>query len=137
IFTPQWSHVSDPKRIVDRLRASLEQRGVPMIAGEAAEITGREVVTAAGRRLPFDCLVIAAGAWSGRLAKLIADRVLVESERGYNTTIPDPNVSLSREVIFAERQFVATPLDMGLRIGGAAEFAGLEAAPNYARSDAL
>jgi D-amino-acid dehydrogenase len=46
-------------------------------------------------------------------------------------------VCLSQEVIFAERQFVATPLDMGLRIGGAAEFAGLEAAPNWRRSEAL
>jgi D-amino-acid dehydrogenase len=55
---------------------------------------------------------------------------LIESERGYNATLPTPGVRLSREVILAERQFVATPLDMGLRIGGgAAEFAGLEAAP--------
>jgi D-amino-acid dehydrogenase len=62
---------------------------------------------------------------------------LIESERGYNATLPTPGVRLSREVIFAERQFVATPLDMGLRIGGAAEFAGLEAAPNWRRSEAL
>jgi D-amino-acid dehydrogenase len=137
LFTPQWSHVSDPKRIVDRLRLNLEQRGVPMIAGEMAAVADGAVVTTAGARLPFDHLVIAAGAWSGRLAKLVGDRALIESERGYNTTLPNPGVSLSREVIFAERQFVATPLDMGLRIGGAAEFAGLEAKPNYERSNAL
>ena len=40
-------------------------------------------------------------------------------------------------MIFAERSFVATPIEAGLRIGGAAEFAGLDAPPNYARSDAL
>ncbi|HEY9215262.1 MAG TPA: FAD-binding oxidoreductase [Ancylobacter sp.] len=137
MFTPQWSHVSDPKRIVDRLRLALESRGVVFVTGEAARIAGAEIITGDGRRLPFDRLVIAAGAWSGRLAAQIGDPVLIESERGYNTTLPDPGVTLSREVIFAERQFVATPLDMGLRIGGAAEFAGLEAAPNYARSDAL
>ncbi|QJP16289.1 FAD-binding oxidoreductase [Starkeya sp. ORNL1] len=137
LFTPQWSHVSDPKRIVDRLRVNLEQRGVPMLAGEMAALADGAVVTSAGARLPFDHLVIAAGAWSGRLAKLVGDRALIESERGYNTTLPNPGVSLSCEVIFAERQFVATPLDMGLRIGGAAEFAGLEAKPNYERSKAL
>jgi D-amino-acid dehydrogenase len=32
---------------------------------------------------------------------------------------------------------VATPLAVGLRIGGAAEFAGLQAPPNYKRSAAL
>ena len=50
---------------------------------------------------------------------------------------PSPGVQLRAEVIFGERKFVATPLAMGLRIGGAAEFAGLEAPPNYARCDAL
>ncbi len=63
--------------------------------------------------------------------------MLLESERGYNITIPNSGVSLSREVIFAERKFVATPMDVGLRSGGAAEFAGLDAPANYARSDAL
>lgn len=137
VMTPQWSGVADPRRIVDRLRLHLEARGVPMIAGEAAGIEGREVVTADGRRLPFDQLVVAAGAWSGRLARQVGDRVLIESERGYNTTLPEPNVTLGREIIFAERAFVATPIEAGLRIGGAAEFAGLDAPPNYARSDAL
>ncbi len=137
IFTPQWSHVSDPKRIVDRLRTHLEARGVIIAAGEVVGIDSDRVKTADGRSILFDRLVIAAGAWSGRLARLVGDRALIESERGYNTTLPNPNVSLGREVIFAERQFVATPLDMGLRIGGAAEFAGLEAPAKFARSDVL
>ncbi|WP_428030383.1 NAD(P)/FAD-dependent oxidoreductase [Ancylobacter sp.] len=137
IMTPQWSHVSDPKRIVDRLRSHLEARGVAMVTGEVAGIAGNEVVTRDGRRIVFERLVVAAGAWSGQLGRQIGDRALIESERGYNTTLPAPGVSLTREVIFAERAFVATPIEAGLRIGGAAEFAGLEAAPNYARSDAL
>lgn len=137
IMTPQWSNVADPKRVVDRLRTHLEARGVVMIKGEAVGIAGREVATTDGRRIGFDRLVVAGGAWSGRLARQIGDRALIESERGYNTTLPSPGVSLSREVIFAERAFVATPIAAGLRIGGAAEFAGLDAAPNYARSDAL
>jgi D-amino-acid dehydrogenase len=37
----------------------------------------------------------------------------------------------------AERKFVATPLSIGLRIGGAAEFGGLGASANYKRSEAL
>lgn len=136
MFTPQWSHVSDPKRIVDRLRVELEPR-LAMVTGEATGVDGSGVALADGRHLPFDRLVVAAGAWSGRLAGSIGDRVLIESERGYNTTLPDPGISLGREIIFAERQFVATPLEMGLRIGGAAEFAGLEAGPNFERSNAL
>ena len=137
ISTPQWAHVSDPKAIVDRLREWLEQRGVRMERGEAVGFEGQAVRAKDGQRLPFDALVVAAGAWSGRIARLIGDRALLESERGYNTTLPNPHVTLQAEVIFAERKFVATPLAIGLRIGGAAEFAGLEAPPNFARSKAL
>ena len=137
VVTPQWSHVSDPKRIVDRLRERLEAQGVSMLRREATGVDGGAVITAAGERIAFDRLVVAAGAWSGRMSRAVGDRALIESERGYNATLPTPGVCLSQEVIFAERQFVATPLDMGLRIGGAAEFAGLEAAPNWRRSEAL
>jgi D-amino-acid dehydrogenase len=90
-----------------------------------------------GTRYSADKVLVAAGAWSAQLAKTVGDRALLESERGYNTTLPHCAHLLKRQVVFAERKFVATPLSVGLRIGGAAEFAGLSAAPNYQRSDAL
>lgn len=137
MLTPQWSHLSDPRRLLDRLSAYLARRGVSIMSGEAVGIDRDRVHRRSGDPISFDVLVIAAGAWSGRLAKLVGDRALIESERGYNTTLPNPGVALGREIIFAEHKFVATPMDMGLRIGGAAEFAGLDAAPNFARSRAL
>jgi glycine/D-amino acid oxidase-like deaminating enzyme len=140
VFTPQWAHVSDPKLIVEGVRRWLLTNGVAIIAGEVSDISGGAAVSLAlsdGRTLRFGHAVVAAGAWSGLLAARIGDRVVMESERGYNTTIPDSGVALGRQMIFAERKFVATPLACGLRIGGAAEFGGLVAAPNYRRSRAL
>lgn len=140
VFAPQWSHVNDPRRLVETLQGRLCARGVTFVTGEAASISGSgplRVGLADGRALQARRVVVAAGAWSGLLARRLGDRVLLESERGYNTTLPDPGVSLSREVIFAERKFVATPLSCGLRIGGAAEFGGLESAANDKRSRAL
>ena len=145
VFTPQWSHINDPKRLVDSLREWLRLRGVAFITGDVIDISdpggmpqvGLQIDLAGGRCVAADQVVVAAGAWSGELAKRLGDPVLLESERGYNTTLPDPGVALSREVIFAERKFVATPLSCGLRIGGAAEFGGLDAEPNFKRSQAL
>lgn len=142
IFTPQWSHVSDPKRIVDGLSRWLQGQGVEILTGEVTDIeaSGSSPVSVRlrdGRALASDRVVVAAGAWSGALARRLGDPVLLESERGYNTTLPAPGIALEREIIFAERKFTATPLSCGLRIGGAAEFAGLVAAPNYRRSRAL
>jgi len=128
VLDPGWSQVSDPKRIWRGLFDSLIARGVPVIRAEMRDFDTAGL---------FDQIVVAAGAWSAALATRFGDRVLLESERGYNTTLPAPGIALSREVIFAERKFVATPLSIGLRIGGAAEFAGLAAPPNFARSRAL
>lgn len=143
ILTPQWSHVNDPKALVDGLRSWLmRERRVQILTGEVRSLIAQDSQRAAvrcgeGREFSGDFVVVAAGAWSGILARTLGDRVLLESERGYNTTLPEPGVEISREIIFAERKFVATPLSIGLRIGGAAEFGGLDAAANYKRSEAL
>jgi D-amino-acid dehydrogenase len=142
VLTPQWSHINNPKLLVDHLRAWLEtKRGVSVVAGEVSRLfvdNRRPSVALKDRKsLSADYVIVAAGAWSGALARTLGDRVLLESERGYNTTLPSSGVVLEREVIFAERKFVATPLSIGLRIGGAAEFGGLDAKANFKRSDAL
>jgi D-amino-acid dehydrogenase len=139
--TPQWSIVSDPKRIHNGIMATMRQRGVAIMQGTAAMLVptteGVRVETSDGKTHSADEVVVTAGAWSGILAKSIGDRVLLESERGYNTTIPSPGITVGRQIVFAERKFVATPLAIGLRIGGAVEFGGLDAKPNYKRSEAL
>jgi D-amino-acid dehydrogenase len=142
VFLPQWSHVNDPTVVVDALRRSLLASGVAILTGTVGSVTAPEGARAQvrledGGTLAADRIVIAAGAWSGEIAERLGDPVLLESERGYNMTLPDPGVRLRREVIFAERKFVATPLSCGLRIGGAAEFGGLDAAANHRRSRAL
>ncbi len=138
VVTPAWSHVSDPKAIWAALLADARTHGVTVRQGKASDVrTEGRVQLASGEAVDCDAVVLAAGAWSAPLARQAGDRVLLESERGYNLTVPAPGVSLSREVIFAEQKFVATPLSVGLRIGGAAEFAGLNAAPNFARARAL
>jgi D-amino-acid dehydrogenase len=140
VFTPQWSHINDPKHLVTSLRTWLQAQGVVVVRGEVSAIGGTEpvaVTLTSGRSFTAPRVVVAAGAWSGHLAKRLGDKVLLESERGYNTTIPEPGVTLGREIIFAERKFVATPLSCGLRIGGTAEFGGLDAVADHRRSKAL
>jgi D-amino-acid dehydrogenase len=141
VWMPQWSHVSDPRRIHQRLLSYVEESGGRIVKGEVRHIVrdGADYIAIHGNeeRTRSAAIVIAAGAWSASLCSEIGDRVSLETERGYNMTIRNPNVVVNREIIFAERKFVATPLAIGLRVGGAAEFAGLNAPANYARSRAL
>ena len=44
---------------------------------------------------------------------------------------------LPMPVFMPEYKFFITPMEMGLRIAGQSEFAGVNAEPNYARADIL
>ena len=81
--------------------------------------------------------MVAAGAWSRPLAASLGDRIPLDTERGYNATLPPGTLGLTRPVAFEGEGFVTTPLDIGDRVGGAVEFAGLKAAPNHRRTDAI
>ena len=81
--------------------------------------------------------MIAAGAWSHRLARTLGERIPLETERGYNTTLPVGAFDLKRQLTFGGHGFVVTPLECGVRVGGAVEFAGLDAPPNFARAGSL
>jgi D-amino-acid dehydrogenase len=142
VMLEDWAHIDDPAQLVTALRQRVQALGATLVRGSvtavaAHDTNGPAAVLADGTSHSAHKLLIAAGAWSAQLAKTVGDRALLESERGYNTTLPHCAHLLKRQVVFAERKFVATPLSVGLRIGGAAEFAGLHAAPNYQRSDAL
>ncbi len=143
VLTPDWRNTVDPFRLVTALAELLVREGGTLHRGrvvDAESVDGlvRSVRLEDATRVALDRLVVAAGVWSKPLVRRLDSLdVALESERGYNTTLPAPGITLHREVIFAERKFVASPMAMGLRIGGAAEFAGLEAPPNYARCTAL
>ena len=65
------------------------------------------------------------------------DRIPLETERGYNTTLPPAAFDVQRQLIFAGHGFVVTPLTTGMRVGGAVELGGLDRPPNFARSEAM
>ncbi len=142
VFAPDWSHVLDPYEVVSAVAALFEREGGQKLAARVADFEFRDghpvaARASTGERIGFDQVVVAAGVWSKALARRLGSRVLLACERGYNTTLPAPGVTIHREVIFAQDKFVMTPMRMGLRIGGAAEFAGIDAAADYRRCKAL
>jgi D-amino-acid dehydrogenase len=87
--------------------------------------------------MPVETLVICAGSHSNEFTAKLGDRVPLEAERGYHVTYSDPRYTLSMPVFMPEHKFFITPMEMGLRIAGQTEFAGIHAEPNYARADIL
>ncbi|MGH7211690.1 MAG: NAD(P)/FAD-dependent oxidoreductase, partial [Acetobacteraceae bacterium] len=100
VLVPGWSQVRDPRAIWAALLAALHARGVAVRRAEVVALDAdAHVRTADGAQHAFEAVVVAAGAWSAPLAHNLGDRVLLASERGYNTTIAEPGAFLTREVI--------------------------------------
>ena len=90
-----------------------------------------------GAPLAADAAVVAAGIWSKPLAAQLGDRLPLETERGYHIMIRDPEVTPRIPVADADGKFVATPMELGLRLAGTVELAGLAAPPRWQRAHVL
>ncbi|MCX7669271.1 MAG: FAD-binding oxidoreductase [Anaerolineae bacterium] len=140
-FSPSWRTVANPKHYTLALWDYAAGMGARFERAEARELRpfagGASVDLKDGRRLPADFIINCAGAWSHRLAATIGEKMPLETERGYNTTLPRDAFGARRMIIFGEDGFVLPPLSDGIRIGGAVELAGLSRPPNYKRSKAM
>ena len=82
-------------------------------------------------------VVIAAGAWSTRLLKPLGINVPLEAERGYHVILRDPGITVQNSIMDTHAKFIASSMNAGVRCAGTAEFAGLDAPPDYRRAKVL
>lgn len=139
-YVPAWKNVRDPHLFARALLAHAEQHGATFRRGTVTGVAPTEEgvrVTLAGEAIAARHAVIACGAWSRPLARALGDDVPLETERGYNTTLPPGAFDLRRHITFPGHGFVLTPIGGGVRVGGAVELGGLKRPPNYARSAAM
>lgn len=133
--------IRDPLGLVRSLAEDFERIGGTILQREVTDIEigpdGPERLLTPEGPIEVETLVIAAGAWSGKLAARLGSPVPLESERGYHVVLTDPKVAPKYPVMSTSGKFVATPMAMGLRLAGLVEFAGLEAEPNYKRARTL
>ena len=140
-FTPGWYSIDDPRlytlALAERFRANGgEVRQATVVA---LHPTGTDVgVDLGGGRVQRAArVVLAAGAFSHLIARTVGDRIPLETERGYNTTLPSDAFDLRMQVTFGGHGFVASRLSTGIRVGGAVELGGLDLPPNFKRADAM
>ncbi|BBK37214.1 D-amino-acid dehydrogenase [Allostella sp. ATCC 35155] len=141
VFHPEAGHTVSPIQLTERLAAHFRRAGGILLQATVEDIgftDGRptHLVTDKGPQ-PFDKIVIAAGAWSKKLVARLGHTVPLDTERGYHVMISDPGIDLRLPVSSSEGKFFATPMAGGIRIAGTVELAGLDAAPNWKRADAL
>lgn len=121
-----------PSRLMPQLRRHLEQQGVHFLLGR--EVRGfersgdrvRRLTTAAGETIEVEEVVVAAGAWTGRLLRPLGVRLPMQGAKGYSVTLTRPPQRPSLPLILTEAKVAITPMGDDLRIGGTLELAGFD-----------
>jgi D-amino-acid dehydrogenase len=140
-FVPKWRNASDPMKFGQAIFNFASRRGASFIREDVAAVrAGNDevaVTLASGHEVTAARLVICAGAWSKRLTRQFGDFPPLETERGYNTTLPGDAFHLKRQLIFSAHGFVIVPLENAIRVGGAVELGGLQRTPDFRRAKAM
>ncbi|MFJ2721177.1 NAD(P)/FAD-dependent oxidoreductase [Streptomyces sp. NPDC087437] len=131
----------DPGHYVHALADAVRARGG--VIHEGTEVTevrdetaGVTVVGGGGDGERFDAVVLATGAWLGRLARKFGVRSLVQAGRGYSFSVPVEHVP-SGPVYFPAQRVACTPLGDRLRVAGMMEFRKPEAPLDARRVHAI
>jgi len=141
ILIEENGHTTNPQGLVAHLFRRVIANGGEFVSERVIgfEIEGRALkgVSTTNGVLAFDAAVVAAGAYSKSLAASLGDNIPLDTERGYHIVIKDPEVTPRIPTTDASGKFIATPMEMGLRVAGTVEFAGLVAEPNWKRAHVL
>ena len=141
VLVPDQGYVANPERLTKALAAQFQRDGGAILNRRvmSIEVAARRVValnTDAGR-IPVETLIVCAGVHSGELTAKLGEPVPIEAERGYHVTYSDPRLEVPMPVHVSDAKVFVTPMEMGVRIAGQAEFAGIHAEPDYQRADVL
>ena len=140
-FFPEAMHAVEPHRLVREMALRFAADGGGLLAQpvtgfrrEGDRITAFR--TGAGETAVAG-VVLAAGLASAALAPLIGLNLPITAERGYHVMLPAEAATLPCPVSFAERGFIATPMEHGLRLAGTVELGARGRAPDWSRADIL
>ncbi|MGD8328869.1 MAG: FAD-dependent oxidoreductase [Acidobacteriota bacterium] len=131
IYLPTERHVRPETLnagLVDWLdRAGVEVRsGVEMTGVSRDGRTVKAVQTTDG---PIEAatVLLATGAWSGRLARELGVRLPMQAGKGYTITVKSPEMELDGPVYLPEKKIVVSPYQGAVRVGGTMELSGFTA----------
>lgn len=121
----------DPGRFISGLAAAAVRRGVRLVP--RAEVLGAEAGDGEVRRLTTTRgeirareVVIAAGAWTPRLAARFGSRLPIQPAKGYSITVRRPGRGPRRRMLLGDKYVAVAPMGDYLRMSGWFELGRLD-----------
>lgn len=131
-----------PDRLLTEWLSRLIARGLEV--AEGCEMQGivadgdriTHVATSTGN-LNADHYVLATGAWSPQLGRLLGLKLPIQPGKGYSLTMRRPEACPRHSLVLKERLVSVTPWASGFRLGGTMEFAGYDSSMNRTRIELI
>ena len=138
---PDEQHLQ-PASLIAGLVAALTTAGATLRATTPAtgfDRAGDRVlaVRTATDGIAADAVVIAAGAWTPLLAKLVGVRLPIQAGKGYSLDYSPPPHAVRHAMYLHEDRVAVTPWDGSVRLAGTMEFSGLNSKIAPARVAAI
>jgi D-amino-acid dehydrogenase len=140
VYFPGDTHLT-PQTLIRGLISFLRSSNVTFIT--SAEVTDVEVkrrriesLAASGKSYSFDEYVLAAGSWSGLIARKLKRLSLtlpMQAGKGYSFTLDDVVKNIRIPSILLEARVAVTPMGNSLRFGGTMEIGGINHDINHNR----
>jgi len=119
------------------IKSGVAVRGGTAVTGfVVADGKAMVVKTAAGDE-PADEVLVAAGAWSGRVVEHLGARLPVQAGKGYSVTIAGRGDMLRRPVYLGEAKIGSSPFAGGVRFAGTMELSGINTELDRRRIEAI
>jgi D-amino-acid dehydrogenase len=138
---PTAAHAINPFRLVQALAARVIADGATLIPQQVTGfIQDGRTITALQtprERIPVTTVLLTAGVASPTLARQLGIHLPLTAERGYHAMLPRDALDVSLPITFAERGFVVTPMEHGIRLAGTVELGAGSRPPDWARADIL
>jgi D-amino-acid dehydrogenase len=124
----------DPGRFLLGLKGELVRMGGEIRYGcEVTSIADCGVLLEGGEELKGEMIVLAGGAWTPALAKMLKMRVPMQAGKGYSLTLREPRQLPRLCSLLGEAKVAVTPMGSSLRIAGTMEICGNDLSVNERR----
>ena len=140
IFKDQ-ARAYNPGKICKVLADKALNNGAQLVRGEVQSVRPLEAggfdLMVDGQVVEAKKLVLCGGIWSDKLLRPLGIKLPLIAERGYHLEFQNPGVSLNNSLLDVTQKFIVSSMEGGIRSAGTAEFAPVDAPPNYKRADIL
>jgi D-amino-acid dehydrogenase len=137
-----WRYAMDGQLRPDKLMSAWRQvlESISVEVREHCALQGlvaerrlvRRLVTDRGE-IAADHAVIATGAWTPQLGRMLQCPLPIQPGKGYSLTMARPTICPRSPMIFEEHRVALSPMQSGFRVGSTMEFAGYDASLNVNR----